>query len=119
MDYVFLIISSIIVLTCFYFIFAPFLSQRDRGLVAKDNAGDELTLESIYRAVNELEMDYLMKKLNEADYLSMKEQYQLLAAGLLKQEEKSRKASSKKSNGSEKIDLEILTELQKLRKQKG
>lgn len=113
MDYVYLTISSIIILTCFYFVAAPFLSKEVSS--ADNSIQEELGLESVYRAVNELEMDFLMKKMDEKDYLQLKEQYQLLAANLMKKEHQ----QTKKKPGLDRNDqaeLEIMEELQKLRK---
>ncbi|MDQ0154105.1 hypothetical protein [Robertmurraya andreesenii] len=118
MDFIFLIASSIMILTCLYFIISPFFTGKEGKLTEANTGEDTFTLEAIYGAVNELEMDYLMKKISEADYTSLKEQYQLLAAGMMKQGQTKKKQSNTK-RGSDKVELEILAELQKLRKQKG
>lgn len=119
MDYIYLILSSIIILACLYFIISPFFSTKTKGALMIDNEEETLTLEAVYGAVNELEMDYLMKKIKETDYKNLKEQYQLLAANLMKQSEKQKKITSKVDLETDKVELEILTELQNLRKQKG
>lgn len=118
MEYIYLFASSVIILTCLYFILSPFF------LVKAENAGvhnpheKSVILEDIYEAVNELEMDYLMKKITEKDFNQLKEQYQLLAANLMKQEIgiKTKKTIKKDDKA---VELEILHELQQLRKQKG
>lgn len=119
MEIVYLILSSIIILACFYFIVAPFFSTKSKRAVIVENEEETLSLEAVYGAVNELEMDYLMKKINETDYKSLKEQYQLLAATMMKQGEKQKKNHSKTNVKADEVELEILTELQNLRKQKG
>lgn len=121
MNILFLIVSSIIIIACFYFIISPFFTVKAE---VKDSNGtseeDVLPIEAVYGAVNELEMDYLMKKISEEDYLGLKEQYQLLAAGIMKQGEKQKKKNTSKGDShSDTVELEILAELQKLRKQKG
>lgn len=119
MDYVYLILSSIIILACFYFIVSPFFSTKTKGALMVENEEETLTLEEVYRAVNELEMDYLMKKIKDTDYKSLKEQYQLLAASMMKQGEKQKNKVSKTNSEADKVELEILAELQNLRKQRG
>lgn len=123
MDYVYLIVSAIMVLICFYFIVSPFF--KPEGTVASaGKKGEEpeeaVALETVYKAANELEMDFLMKKMTEQDFLQLKEQYQLLAADLIRQEKKqTANKAGKKDKQDKEIELEILAELQNLRKQKG
>lgn len=105
------------ILICMYIIVAPFFSTKEELRFAKEE--DSLTLEAIYSAVNELEMDYLMKKIGENDYLQLKEQYQLLAAKLMKQEGQLIKKKKKEDISLDKVELEILEELKKIRKGKG
>lgn len=118
MIYDFLIISSLIILACIYFILSPFFLTKESDEEKGDESNDELTLEAIYRAVNELEMDYLMKKVNEEHYLKLKEEYQLLASKMMKQmgAEKTKRSQSKNTDN---LELELLAELHKLRKQEG
>lgn len=116
MDYVFLIAGSAVILTCFYFIISPFFSGT--GELSESNTeNDSPALELIYGAVNELEMDFLMKKINEEDFLHMKEHYQLLAADLMKTDRRPKRKAGQQDSHEE--ELEILQELQRLRKQKG
>jgi hypothetical protein len=123
MDYLFLIIGSLVIITCFYFIISPFFSSGDIAAVGMEAEGDKLTLEQVYSAVNELEMDFLMKKITREDFEKMKENYQLLAAEMLKAETQGRKAKhlpeSKKKLKDVEAEAEILRELKKLRQQKG
>lgn len=122
MDYIYLIVSAIIVLICFYLIVSPFF--KTEGTVAragkKGEPDEAVTLETVYKAANELEMDFLMKKMTEQDFLQLKEQYQMLAADLIRQEKKQAASKvDKKDKQDKEIELEILAELQNLRKQKG
>jgi hypothetical protein len=125
MDYVFLIIGSLVIITCFYFIISPFFSSGEFQPVGREAEGEKLTLEQVYSAVNELEMDFLMKKINSDDFEKMKENYQLLAADLLKEEtETLKQGKTKLPKGKAKMQAddaeeEILRELKKLRQQKG
>jgi hypothetical protein len=118
MEIVYLLVGSAIILTCFYFIVSPFFSATGGDATGVENWEGTVTLDSVYGAVNELEMDYLMKKIQEKDFLQLKEQYQLLAAELVKQESKP-KANRKQDRKLEEAELELLRDLQKLRKRKG
>ncbi|QED49031.1 hypothetical protein [Cytobacillus dafuensis] len=117
MDYVFLIVGSAIVISCIYFIISPFFNN-EKMVLAEGNE-EEMPLEMIYAAVNELEMDYLMKKITKEDFESMKNRYQSLAASYMKIESNERSSHSKGNKTNDVIEREILKELNKLRKQKG
>ncbi|MFE8698192.1 hypothetical protein ACFYKT_17870 [Cytobacillus sp. FJAT-53684] len=119
MDYVFLFVGSIIVISCFYFIVSPFINIRGDKQSFTDENEAEMPLEMIYTAVNELEMDFLMKKLDKDDFESMKKRYLTLAAGYLKTENSSLIKRPKAKRNIDETDREILKELNKLRKQKG
>ncbi len=125
MDYVFLIIGSLVIITCFYFIISPFFSSGESQGAGTEAEGERLTLEQVYSAVNELEMDFLMKKINREDFEKMKGNYQLLAADLLREETETlkqgkRKLPKGKANlQADEAEEEILRELSKLRQQKG
>lgn len=119
MDYIFLIASSVIILACLYFIVSPFFTEKGESQVLLANGEEGLSLEAVYGAVNELEMDYLMKKVKEQDYIKLKEQYQILAAGLMQQDEIPKKKQNSAQKKANQVELELLDELQKLRKQRG
>ncbi|MEW8970607.1 MAG: hypothetical protein AB2411_08275 [Mesobacillus sp.] len=123
MDYVFLIIGSLVIITCFYFIISPFFSSGEVPAAGLETESEKLTLEQIYNAVNELEMDFLMKKITREDFEKLKENYQLLGAEILKEEAQGQKAKhlpdSKKKIKDAEAEAEILRELKKLRQQKG
>ena len=105
------------IITCFYFIVSPFLSKNEEQAAGADQGEEKMSLDEVYGAVNELEMDFLMKKINARDFEKLKEQYQLLAAELLKKETKVSKTEKSKKQSDEAED-EILRELRKLREQK-
>ncbi|CAM3976740.1 hypothetical protein [Mesobacillus thioparans] len=125
MDYVFLIIGSLVIITCFYFIISPFFSSGESQAAGTEAEGERLTLEQVYSAVNELEMDFLMKKINREDFEKMKENYQLLAADLLREETETLKQGKRmlpKGKGNlqaDEAEEEILRELRKIRQHKG
>lgn len=124
MDYVFLIIGSLVIITCFYFIISPFFSAGEVPAAGVETESEKLTLEQVYSAVNELEMDFLMKKITREDFEKLKESYQLLGAEMLKEETDGLKQGKAKHLPKKKIrdaeaEAEILRELKKLRQQKG
>lgn len=115
-DYVYLIVGSMITIICFYYIAAPFFGRDGQDNLNRQESEPVLSIEYIYSAVNELEMDYLMKKISETDFNLMKHRYQIMAAELLKMEEEHVRIQPTSTAG---IDQDILIELQKIRKQKG
>lgn len=118
MDYAFLIVSSGLVLICFYFIISPFfVSKGERDGIKKERE-KPLTLDDIYTVVNELEMEYLMKKMTEEDFYRQKEQYQLLAKEIF---DKEKITEEKNPDGfiDKEVEQEILNQLQKIRAEKG
>lgn len=115
-DYVYLIVGSMVTIICFYYIAAPFFERDRQDRVTRMESEPVLSIEYIYSAVNELEMDYLMKKISENDFNLMKHRYQIMAAELLKMEEEHVQIQTTNRAG---IDQDILMELQKIRKQKG
>ncbi|MCM3575791.1 MULTISPECIES: hypothetical protein [Mesobacillus] len=126
MDYVFLIIGALVIITCFYFIISPFFSAGEVPAEGVEAESEKLTLEQVYSAVNELEMDFLMKKITREDFEKLKENYQLLGAEMLKEETEVLKqgkakhlSESKKRLKDAEAEAEILRELKKLRQQKG
>lgn len=119
MDYLYLFIGAAIVISCFYFIIAPFFTSEEKQVDYVEGNDSEQPLEMIYETVNELEMDYLMKKISKEDFESMKKRYQALAAGYLNQESNIKTKQSKKQPIDDETEREILKELNKLRKQKG
>ncbi|MBT2638395.1 hypothetical protein [Bacillus sp. ISL-39] len=126
MDYVFLIIGTLVIITCFYFIISPFFSAGEVPASGVETESEKLTLEQVYSAVNELEMDFLMKKITREDFEKLKENYHLLAAEMLKEETEGLKQGkskqlpeSKKKKKDAEAEADILREIKKLRQQKG
>jgi hypothetical protein len=78
-----------------YFIAVPLISSRARGRVgiaseSNHGAGDLVERkESLYAAIKEIEFDYQMGKLSEADFEELRQQYKDDAIGLLKKIDKS------------------------------
>jgi len=67
------------VAACLFFILRPFFSKGECTLPEKTR--EKFELETVYEAVNELEMDVLMGKISREDFNSLKKSYYHLAAG--------------------------------------
>ncbi len=119
MDYLYLFIGAAIVISCFYFIVAPFFTSEEIPVAYGEGDDNKLSLEMIYETVNELEMDYLMKKISKEDFESTKKRYQVLAASFLKEESDMKTTHLKKQPIGDEIEQEILRELGELRQQQG
>lgn len=116
-----IITSVLIVAFCLYLVIVPLLKRKEAtpAIKMKDDTED-ITIQNVYATLNELEMDFHMKKLSEEDYQKSKAQYERLAAELL---EKEKKKANKKGTSSDAvakdIEAEIEEELAKLRKERG
>lgn len=118
-EYTFMFISALVIIVCVYFVVSPFFTSADVAIDGVNQTKEGTTIEAIYRAVNDLEMDYLMKKISRDDFLQMKDKYQTMAAVLLKEEKKTGLIRKKKSvTNSDNIETEILKELEAMRKAK-
>ncbi|MCT8136336.1 hypothetical protein H1D32_00165 [Anaerobacillus sp. CMMVII] len=114
-----IVLGILLVAFCLYIVVTPLLRKHNTQLAVKmTDDTDEISLKSIYATLNELEMDFHMKKLSDEDYQKLKNQYEGYAAELL---EKQKKKTSKTSNDSlvKDIEAEIEEELAKLRKERG
>ncbi len=116
-----IVLSLLILAFCLYLVVSPLLRNKDRQLhVELKDDTDEISLKSIYATLNELEMDYHMQKLSEADYQKLKDQYEHHAAQLLeKQKQKKTKTNSINDSLVKDIEAEIEEELTRLRKERG
>lgn len=112
MNFVYLIICSLIIIICFYFIISPFFKPKEKMKFSEINQENSITLDAIDATVNEMEMDMLMKKMSEEDFQQLKQQYQLMAEKI---KEKEKKEKAKKE---QQLELEIMKELQKIRAKK-
>ncbi|WP_088036637.1 hypothetical protein [Evansella clarkii] len=124
--------ALLIIGLCLYLVVQPFFQKEKkwRTTEIKDYL-DELSKEHIFATLNELEMEYNMGKLPEADYGRLKGFYENLAAKKIKeeaisQEEKTEKRVEGHSVEGQVFDEELeyeinkeLRELKKRRKEKG
>ncbi len=113
MDAVYLISGSLVIITCFYFVIAPFFTRKTEQNAAA--VGKSVPLELIYESINEAEMDYLMKKISKEDFEELKQHYYTLASGRLKGNSPVNRLEKEAAGGTVPIDDDILKELQKIR----
>lgn len=112
MDYLYLFLGIVVILTCFYFVISPFFHPG--GATTADEAVKE-PLEDLYRfLMNDLEMDLLMKKVTTEDYAALKRNYDLLAAQVMKESGHVHQQSGQKETPIQ-VDEEIWRELEKMR----
>ncbi|WP_059171460.1 hypothetical protein [Bacillus sp. FJAT-27445] len=73
-----IIVCVLLIAVCLYLVLHPlFAGAKDFQEAAIDQG---LTMETVYEAVNELEMDVLMKKISSEDFQNLKESYYRLAS---------------------------------------
>lgn len=115
-----IVLSILIVAFSLYLVVTPLLrkTKTQLNVTIKDDT-DDISLKSIYATLNELEMDYHMKKLSEEDYQKLKAQYENYAAELLEKQEKKEKKATNNDSLMKDIEAEIEEELAKLRKERG
>ncbi|WP_161568233.1 c-type cytochrome biogenesis protein CcmI [Anaerobacillus alkaliphilus] len=114
-----IIVSVLIVAFCLYLVVTPLLREKDAQLpVEITDDTDEISIKSIYATLNELEMDYHMKKLSDEDYQKLKAQYERIAAELLEEQKQKSKKTTSDSSLVKEIEAEIEEELAKLRKER-
>jgi Fe2+ or Zn2+ uptake regulation protein len=116
------IVSLLILAFCLYLVITPLLKPKQKTVQVKDieEEFDGITLPSVYATLNELEMDYNMKKLSDEDYQRLKSEYEHLAAELIaKEKRKDEKTDKNHQNLVKDIESEIEEELAKLRKERG
>ncbi len=119
-DYLFLIIGSVVTITCFYFMAAPFFAKKPANNPVASDGEPEMSLESIYQAINEIEMDLLMKKITQQDFQQIKEHLSLKAADYLnKPPEKTEKLQQPTDEDPSDFDKKILSQLAEIRRGKG
>lgn len=119
-EYLFIAMSAVLIIICIYLVASPFFT-REFAVEKVSETDKSQTIEAIYGAVNELEMDFLMKKISEEDFLDVKNKYQAVATELLSHEGEKVSISKQKHESSvqtEMIDDELLKELEEIRRSK-
>lgn len=114
------IVSLLIVGLCLYLVIMPLLQPKKKMAEIKvQDDFEDITIENVYATLNELEMDYNMKKLSEEDYQRLKSDYERIAANLIAKSKTEEKAKGSNLDVAEDIEAEIEEELAKLRKERG
>lgn len=115
MDYAFMFISAIVILICVYLVISPFFT-RVPAVESANELGEEKTIEAIYSAVNELEMEYLMKKISEQDFNELKSKYEAMATKYLSREREISRNPQQNKQATDDIDEQLLKELAEIRR---
>lgn len=110
------IITSIsIIIFSLYLVLSPFFQSKTVSYANHmDDRSETIGKKNLYASLNEIEMDYLMKKLSDEDYLKLKKQYESLITKILRDEHndglKPEEISNLKVN--DEIELDILKEIE-------
>jgi len=113
-----MIFTVALALVCLFFIVAPFFkwdtfspfSSKDQDIVA--------TKEALLTTLNEIEFEYKMDKISQADYKNLKRQYETEVAKIMKEEEQFSDKSIDKDLMAE-VEKEIETQMKNYAKKKG
>lgn len=76
MEYLAIVCSLMIIGWCAYLVMKPLIIHKNKAIEYSDVF---YVKEDIFKKLNELELDYLADKLDEADYTKMKEEYEFYA----------------------------------------
>jgi hypothetical protein len=117
--YLFLLIGSLVTITCLYLVVEPFFTRKLENISVAEVFEQDMSLESIYQAINEIEMDLLMKKITKPDYQQMKEKYAIMAADYLNSQPIMTEDPKQQLADTTLIEHQILGELAKIRSEKG
>ncbi|OEH86102.1 hypothetical protein BHU72_14350 [Desulfuribacillus stibiiarsenatis] len=101
--------SGILLMVSFYWIVKP-LRTYEEARTEVINERD--AKEAIFSTLNEIEFDYQTKKISEEDYQALKQDYEVEAMLLLKQEESETKHFEVNQELEEEIEKEIERELE-------
>ncbi|OCA91439.1 hypothetical protein A8F94_06180 [Bacillus sp. FJAT-27225] len=82
---VIILVCTAIIAVCLYLIIWPFFTVKHAAAAA---GSDSLDIESVYEAVNELEMDALMNKISDEDFNGLKDSYYRIAAEVIEKKTK-------------------------------
>src|SRR3954447_20179695 len=113
-----MIFTAALALVCLFFIVAPFFkwdsfipfSSKDQDIMA--------TKEALLTTLNEIEFEYKMDKISQADYKNLKRQYETEVAKIMKEEEQFSDTSIDKDLMAE-VEKEIETQMKNYAKKKG
>lgn len=82
-----MIFTALLALGCLYLILAPILRWDSSSNVAAKGQDLSQLKESLLTTLNEIEFEYKMDKISSSDYKSLKKQYEVQIAGIMKDEE--------------------------------
>lgn len=99
-----MLLTAVFVLGCLYLVLMPLFKEDsflDHAKKSHPNAG---TKEALLTTLNEIEFEYKMDKMSEADYRQLKRQYETQVAKIMRDEENAE---------SRKIDDELMAEVER------
>jgi len=99
-----MLLTAVFVLGCLYLVLMPLFKEDtflDHTKKSHTNAG---TKEALLTTLNEIEFEYKMDKMSEADYRQLKRQYETQVAKIMRDEENAE---------SRKIDDELMAEVER------
>lgn len=98
-----LAVTAVLVLGCFYLIFAPLFRRETPAKVITQDQDSSQMKKTLLSTLNEIEFEYKMDKLSNADYKLLKQQYESQVAAIMKEEEEF---------ADKKIDSDLMAEVE-------
>lgn len=113
-----MIFTAVLALGCLFLILSP-LFKWEAFLTPNSKEPDVMqTKESLLTTLNEIEFEYKMDKISHNDYKSLKRQYEIEIASLMKKEEQQIESNVDKGLMAE-VEREIEATMQSYKKKKG
>jgi hypothetical protein len=82
-----MIFTTILALACLFLILSPLFKWDTYLQVSSKGKDISATKEALLTTLNEIEFEYKMDKISQADYKHLKKQYELEVASIMKEEE--------------------------------
>ncbi|MFL6559973.1 MAG: hypothetical protein ACJ8MO_28160 [Bacillus sp. (in: firmicutes)] len=113
-----MIFTAALALVCLFLIIAPFFKWDTFIQFSSKDQDIASTKEALLTTLNEIEFEYKMDKISEADYKNLKRQYETEVAKIMKEEEQFADTSLDKDLMAE-VEKEIETQMKNYVKKKG
>lgn len=98
-----MIFTAALALGCLFLILSPILKWDPNASLNVKEQDLSQTKESLLTTLNEIEFEYKMDKISASDYKSLKKQYELQIASIMKEEEQL---------AGKRVDRELLAEVE-------
>ncbi|MGG1679866.1 hypothetical protein ACIFOT_29730 [Neobacillus sp. NRS-1170] len=113
-----MIFTALLALTCLFLILSPYFMWDTYLNVGGKGQDLVSTKEALLTTLNELEFEYKMDKISQADYKNLKKQYEAEVAGIMKEEELTIAAQIDKDLMAE-VEKEIEAQMKNYQEKKG